>query len=414
MAQLAASNDVTLEAVESSERHWNYKSQGLTTLAAAVIAVAVAAATAGSSLGASLAGVSSTTATGAAANAGMASLISQAAISLIDNQGDIGKTLTQLGSLNTVKAMALSMAEAGALSEIGTLTDGHFTAAGVTRNGGLTPMRYLASGQGLENVLGHAAVGCAAGMASGGSCGSNAAAAALSDAASPLTIDAGFAGGTALSAGIGAGTSAITGGSAAIGAITGAEGYLYNQVDDEGDSKPNEPAQPGDITYGVAKGVVDTGEAIRKAWDWLFGDSQSSAQGSAYNPNTPFADSIAAESFLSPDDSGATLNNTIDNELGLRTAPTVEGTREAATTAGSTLDDASSLYNTSITRAGSRYLNAQTDVDAAEFQKNLISNGYNVVKQSEGATVLSNGMNTWTIYTRASTAGLFNADRIAA
>ena len=230
MAQLAASNDVTLEAVESSERHWNYKSQGLTTLAAAVIAVAVAAATAGSSLGASLAGVSSTTATGAAANAGMASLISQAAVSLIDNQGNIGKTLTQLGSLNTVKAMALSMAEAGAFSEIGSLTNGHFTAAGVTRNGGLTPMRYLASGQGLENVLGHAAVGCAAGMASGGSCGSNAAAAALSDAASPLTIDAGFAGGTALAASIGAGTSAITGGSAAIGAITGAEGYLYNDM----------------------------------------------------------------------------------------------------------------------------------------------------------------------------------------
>ena len=126
--------------------------------------------------------------------------------------------------------MALSMAEAGALSEIGTLTDGHFTAAGVTQGGGLTPMRYLASGQGLENVLSHAAVGCAAGMASGGSCGSNAAAAALCDAASPLTIDAGFAGGTALSAGIGAGTSAITGGSAAIGAITGAEGYLYNQM----------------------------------------------------------------------------------------------------------------------------------------------------------------------------------------
>ena len=162
------------------------------------------------------------------ANAGISSLISQAAISLIDNQGDIGKTLTQLGSLNTVKAMALSMAEAGALSEIGTLTNGHFTAAGVTQGGGLTPMRYLASGQGVENVLGHAAVGCAAGMASGGSCGSNAAAAALSDAASPLTIDAGFAGGTALSAGIGAGTSAITGGSAAIGAITSVEGYLYN------------------------------------------------------------------------------------------------------------------------------------------------------------------------------------------
>ncbi|MFG1400279.1 hypothetical protein, partial [Roseixanthobacter pseudopolyaromaticivorans] len=76
---------------------------------------------------------------------------------------------------------------------------------------------------------------------------------------------------------------------------------------------------------------------------------------------------------------------------------------EAATVGESALNGASSLYDTSITRAGSQYLNVQTDVGAAEFQKNLVSNGYNFVKRSPGATILNNGTNTWTIYTRTST-----------
>jgi RHS repeat-associated protein len=86
----------------------------------------------------------------------------------------------------------------------------------------------------------------------------------------------------------------------------------------------------------------------------------------------------------------------------LEVAAEVEG--EATTTAESTLNGPSSLYDdSSITRAGSQYLNVQTDVSATEFQQNLISNGYNVVKQSQGATVLNNGTDTWTIYTRTST-----------
>lgn len=64
---------------------------------------------------------------------------------------------------------------------------------------------------------------------------------------------------------------------------------------------------------------------------------------------------------------------------------------------------AASLYDTSITRAGSQYLNVQTDVGAQQFQQNLISNGYNVVTQNAGSTVLNNGTNVWTIYTRTST-----------
>ncbi|MHB8884746.1 MAG: RHS repeat-associated core domain-containing protein [Methylovirgula sp.] len=67
------------------------------------------------------------------------------------------------------------------------------------------------------------------------------------------------------------------------------------------------------------------------------------------------------------------------------------------------VEGASSLYDTSITNAGSQYLNVQTDVGAQEFQSNLLSNGYNVVNQTPTATVLSNGTDTYTIYTRTST-----------
>ena len=64
---------------------------------------------------------------------------------------------------------------------------------------------------------------------------------------------------------------------------------------------------------------------------------------------------------------------------------------------------ASSLYDTSITRAGSQYLNVQTDVGAQEFQSNLLSNGYSVVNQTPRATILNNGTNAFTIYNRTST-----------
>jgi hypothetical protein len=62
-----------------------------------------------------------------------------------------------------------------------------------------------------------------------------------------------------------------------------------------------------------------------------------------------------------------------------------------------------SLYDTSITSPGSQYLNVQTNVGAQEFQSNLLANGYNIVKQTDGATILTNGTSTYTIYTRTST-----------
>ena len=67
----------------------------------------------------------------------------------------------------------------------------------------------------------------------------------------------------------------------------------------------------------------------------------------------------------------------------------------------------SSTYDTSITSAGSRYLNVRTNVTASQFQSNLTSNGYSVTGQGTNAngtyTILGNGTSTYTIYMRSST-----------
>ena len=66
-----------------------------------------------------------------------------------------------------------------------------------------------------------------------------------------------------------------------------------------------------------------------------------------------------------------------------------------------------SSYDTSITSPGSQYPNVQTNVTKTDFQANLLQNGYNIVKQTNGSngpvTILSNGQSTYTIYTRTST-----------
>jgi hypothetical protein len=155
------------------------------------------------------------------ANAAFSALVSQASISMINNRGNIGKVLQELGTVETAKNLAIAMASAGAFAEVGTLTDFH----GVDLNKALNnPLDYAA------NVAGHAAVGCAVGAASGGSCGTGAASAAVSAAATPVYAGSGLEAGTALSATIGGATSAITGGNVAQGALTAAYGYMFNSA----------------------------------------------------------------------------------------------------------------------------------------------------------------------------------------
>ncbi len=62
------------------------------------------------------------------------------------------------------------------------------------------------------------------------------------------------------------------------------------------------------------------------------------------------------------------------------------------------------------TTKGAHYANLAANIGAREFQSNLLGNGYKVVRQTVGSngpvTILSNGTNTYTIYTATSTGGL--------
>ncbi|MFN4065301.1 MAG: DUF637 domain-containing protein [Parazoarcus communis] len=116
---------------------WDYKQSGLTQEGGAVIAIVVAivtwgwgssAATTSTAIGstgttATTVGgmtLSTTTATGitysalgTALNAGFTTLATQASVSLINNKGDIGQTLKDLGSSDSVKQLLTSMLTAG-------------------------------------------------------------------------------------------------------------------------------------------------------------------------------------------------------------------------------------------------------------------------------------------------------------
>jgi len=79
-----------------------------------VIAIAVAVATQGA--GAALLGAAGGlggAVGGAMANAAFSALVSQASISMINNRGNIGKVLQELGTVETAKNLAIAMASAG-------------------------------------------------------------------------------------------------------------------------------------------------------------------------------------------------------------------------------------------------------------------------------------------------------------
>ncbi|WP_310611366.1 DUF637 domain-containing protein [Limnohabitans sp.] len=112
---LAARKDVNWQPVKLAYDSWNYQQSGLTPAGAALVAVAVTWA-----MGPGGAGVIGNASTTAAMmnQAALASLASQAAISFINNKGDIGKTLKELGSSQTVKATIAAALTAGVLDKL--------------------------------------------------------------------------------------------------------------------------------------------------------------------------------------------------------------------------------------------------------------------------------------------------------
>lgn len=160
IGELANRKDVDWQKVKLAFDTWDYSHQGLTQAGAIIIAIVVAiltwgagsalagtttaaaeggaaAGAAGSAAGGAAAGTATTTtlggvtlanttaagattytAAGAAINAGFTALVSQATISLINNEGNVGQTLADLGSKESVQGIAVSMLTAGALEAI--------------------------------------------------------------------------------------------------------------------------------------------------------------------------------------------------------------------------------------------------------------------------------------------------------
>ncbi|WP_288432316.1 DUF637 domain-containing protein [uncultured Acinetobacter sp.] len=159
LKQLVNRNDVDWQKVILAQKDWDYKSQGLTAAGAAIIAIVVAALTYGGGVAAigstvqaasgattvtvggttvtvgaggsatffggtllstsTAAGVTTYTTTGIMINAAVTSIATQASVGLVNNQGDISKTVKDLGSKDSVKNLAASIVTAGLLSEVG-------------------------------------------------------------------------------------------------------------------------------------------------------------------------------------------------------------------------------------------------------------------------------------------------------
>jgi len=125
---LSQRKDVNWQEIKLAKDSWSYDQQGLTPAGAAILAIAIAAYT--GNMGANLLGGTAATSTsaatlmgstvyGAAANAGFAALAASAGVSFVNNGGDIGKTLSDMGSSQNVKNVLTAMVTAGVLNAMG-------------------------------------------------------------------------------------------------------------------------------------------------------------------------------------------------------------------------------------------------------------------------------------------------------
>ena len=114
LTALGNRSDVDWQRVEALNKSLDFSKSGLTQEATIVVIIVVSILTYGTASGWGTA-VASTygTAAGAAVTAGATSLASTAAVSLINNKGDIGAVLKELGSSDNAKGLLLTMATAG-------------------------------------------------------------------------------------------------------------------------------------------------------------------------------------------------------------------------------------------------------------------------------------------------------------
>lgn len=231
--------------VEEAHEKWNYKQQGLTPEGAAIVTAVVtyltwgaasgvgaaAGEAAATGLGAAAGGTVSTV-VGGAVTAGLSTLAAQASVALINNRGNIGHALDELGSSSSVKNLLTAIVTGGVLGglslnptglptvnggasefmkQLGTnLTAGTAKAVvSIMINGGsleeglksglLNAFLDTVAAQGafgigsniepgsVANMLAHAMAGCVVGAArTDGSCGAGALGAAIGELAASL------------------------------------------------------------------------------------------------------------------------------------------------------------------------------------------------------------------------------------
>lgn len=113
LADLVDRQDIDWQHLLLSEQEWHHREQGLTPAGAAILSVALAIAT-----GPQGALAVNTGMTGTLSNAAFSTLVNQATISLINNGGDIKKTLKELGSKQNVKGLVFAITSAGVASKL--------------------------------------------------------------------------------------------------------------------------------------------------------------------------------------------------------------------------------------------------------------------------------------------------------
>lgn len=121
LAGLKDRKDVQWNLVKDAYDSWDYKSQSLNPVAAALIMITAAAMTSGTAQNFAAWAASGTQGTAhtiisGAAYSGMTALSTQAAVALAENQGNLSKTLNSLGKSDTVKSIITQMAISGALN----------------------------------------------------------------------------------------------------------------------------------------------------------------------------------------------------------------------------------------------------------------------------------------------------------
>lgn len=121
LKELKSDENVDWNQVALAYNKREYEHEGLTGAVAALIAISVAIVTSGTGTagtGAALIGAGKGTLSAAMANAAVASLTSQAAIAIVNNKGDVGRALKDLGRSRTVKNLATSVVTAGVAHQV--------------------------------------------------------------------------------------------------------------------------------------------------------------------------------------------------------------------------------------------------------------------------------------------------------